>query len=140
MKKVLLFGGLIFIGLNVMAQVQRKVADTNNIQSLSINGEREIKSNGSITDRQQKTLKELNLSFEQMEQLKEMKRVNQSKKEAVMNDAALTEAQKRDQLKEIKRSVAFDLKCILTKEQIEKMKTIRAEKGGNTSPVNVINE
>ena len=60
MKKVLLFGGLIFIGLNVMAQVQRKVADANSIQSLSINGEREIKSNGSITDRQQKTLKELN--------------------------------------------------------------------------------
>jgi len=133
MKKILLLLGFILAGVGVFAQVQRKAAETHNKNNAVPGNEMETKTDLSEKENELKVLKELNLTREQKGKLKEMRQVNQSKKETIVNDPTLTEAQKKEKLKEIKRSIAFELKNILTDKQIEKMKAIHAVRNGYTS-------
>ncbi|MBC7889347.1 MAG: hypothetical protein H7Z13_15830 [Ferruginibacter sp.] len=131
MKKVLLFFAVVLIGSGSFAQVQRKVsAATNADSSASLNNEMYPMENAATKTERLKVLKELNLTKDQKGKLKEMQQVNKSRREAIMNDEGLTEVQKQDKIKEIKRAGALGLQEILTDEQKEKMKAMRKAKKG----------
>ncbi len=117
MKKIGWLMGLVFIGIDsANAQVERKAANTDSINSLSKKEEKVNQSGFSKNTDKVKVLKELNLTREQKGKLKEIRLANQTKRDVIINDPALTEAQKQDQLKAIKRSTANDLQGILTVE------------------------
>ena len=86
-----------------------------------------------ITDSSQKAkvkIKELNLSKEQRGKLKEMKQENKAAKDQVENDATLSDKQKKQQLRALKRQNAEKMNTILTDDQKAKLKEMRGNRRG----------
>lgn len=75
-----------------------------------------------------KDMKALNLTKEQRGQLKSMKQENKAAKENIENDATLTEQQKKEKIKNMRRQNADKMKSILTEEQRGKLKEMRRNK------------
>ena len=71
-----------------------------------------------------KKMAELNLSREQKKQVKEIKQNDDAAKNAILNDAALSEEQKKEKLKELRKARQEKIKTMLTPEQKEKLKNI----------------
>ena len=69
-------------------------------------------------------LDELNLSTEQKQKARELKKNDDAAKDAIKNDANMTEDQKKAKLKELRKARQEKLKTMLTPEQKEKLKTI----------------
>ncbi|MEO5889537.1 MAG: hypothetical protein ABIQ31_04750 [Ferruginibacter sp.] len=130
MRKILILLLCAFMACGTFAQVQRKVAPTNKIADSTLNEEGD--STNKFEGRAKlKAMKELNLTKEQKSKLKEMRQANQSKKEEIINDGSLTEDQKQEKLKQIKRAAAMNLQGILSDEQKTKLKAMRKEKRNN---------
>jgi len=75
-----------------------------------------------------KAMKELNLNEEQKSKMKEIGEAQKEKKAAIERNAALTEEQKKTQLKELKMDGAKKVNGVLNDEQKKKMREIRKEK------------
>ncbi|MEO5944148.1 MAG: hypothetical protein ABIP30_08540 [Ferruginibacter sp.] len=75
-------------------------------------------------------IKELNLSKDQRGKLKEMKQENKTAKDQVENDATLSEKQKKQQLKALKRQNAEKMNTLLTDDQREKLREMRGNRRG----------
>lgn len=69
-----------------------------------------------------KLMSKLDLTSEQQSRMQESRTAMQSKMKAIKEDKSLTEAQKKEQVKNISRQQKENLKSILTPEQLEKMK------------------
>lgn len=69
--------------------------------------------------------KELDLSREQKVKLKELNQSMKASKEALENDTALTEADKKAKLKVLKKEQAQKIQALLTEEQKIKFRELR---------------
>jgi|GEM_PF-913310 len=122
MKKVMVFMLAVFMGQLVFAQ-DAKPAEMNKT------GEREMpggKGRHKMHKHEKREMmKQLNLSEEQKTKLKEMNAGNKEKKQAILNDTKLTEEQKKEQLRAIKKEQATNMQTVLTDEQKAKMKEVR---------------
>jgi hypothetical protein len=59
-----------------------------------------------------------------------MHQANKAKKERIESNGQLTESRKKEQLKELHKKAAANMKDILSEEQINKVKDMRKEKRG----------
>ncbi len=73
-------------------------------------------------------MKELNLSADQKAKLKEMNEANKGKKDAIANDPKLSEEQKKEQLKDIRKAEAKNMQGVLTDDQKKKMKELKEKR------------
>jgi Spy/CpxP family protein refolding chaperone len=124
MKK-LLFTVLGFVALNlaVSAQIDREPG---------ANAGGRGRGNQQGMDRKQKMkgmVKELNLSKEQMGQLKDMNRDLKQQMQAIKADQTLSDEQRREKVKAINKTRIEKLKTILTPQQFEQLKAkVKANK------------
>jgi Spy/CpxP family protein refolding chaperone len=124
MKK-LLFTVLGFVALNlaVSAQIDREPG---------ANASGRGRGNQQGMDRKQKMkgmVKELNLSKEQMGQLKDMNRDLKQQMQAIKADQTLSDEQRREKVKAINKTRIEKLKTILTPQQFEQLKAkVKANK------------
>ena len=78
-------------------------------------------------------MQELNLSTEQQAKVKEMRNGFKTKADALRNDQSLTQEQRRTKLHELMQQQQAQLKTTLTKEQQEKLKALRQERGAHNT-------
>lgn len=84
---------------------------------------------GTMTHREGRgTYQELDLTTEQQAKLKEIRTDFRTKAETLRNDAALTDAQRKEKLQELHKAQKEDMKTVLTKEQQEKLELLRKER------------
>ncbi len=72
-------------------------------------------------------MKELNLTDEQKKQLAPMQKEERAKKEKIMNDTTLSADQKKEQMKALREESISKMSKILTPEQMQKLKELRAK-------------
>jgi Spy/CpxP family protein refolding chaperone len=72
--------------------------------------------------------KELNLSQDQQAKMTQIRTETRTKMQALRNDNSLSQDQKRAKMQELMKSQQEQVKTILTKEQIEKMESVRKER------------
>lgn len=77
--------------------------------------------------------KELNLTADQQTRMQQIRTDFRSKMEAVRNNSTLTQEQKRTQFQELAKAQQEQLKSVLTKEQIEKMQSLRKERSAKNT-------
>jgi len=112
MKKLLaVVISLYFLISNTVAQVKRETNPSQTTQSNAVKKNKKKEMN-----------KELDLTKDQQAQMKEFKKSMKQKKEDINNDKTLTDAQKKDKLKELHKEKKEKTNAILTPEQREKMK------------------
>jgi len=70
-------------------------------------------------------MKELNLTREQKGKMKEIMQSGKTSKNAIENNAQLSDQEKKKQLRELQKEQAFKVQAILTPEQREKFKASR---------------
>jgi hypothetical protein len=140
MKKVMLLLMFCITISGAFAQIQRKVVDTNNVRKTEKSDLGNDEASISKKKDQLKLVKELNLTREQKGKLREMRQENEAKRVAITNDASLTETQKQDQLKAVKRSGAVGLQGILNDTQKKKMKEVLKERKGGKGEAMMIEE
>lgn len=110
MKKLLVF--TLSFGLfvaNANAQVQRDVNPSQKIQR------------DSIHKRHGQSMKDLNLSNEQKGQMKELRQSAKQRRDAIANDASLTQAQKKAKMHEMNKTQKEKMSHILTPDQKKEM-------------------
>ncbi len=101
-------------GLNANAQIRRATDSTQNV----------VSNPGKKTGRLE-TMSSLNLTKEQMSQVKEIRQNMKQQKEAINNDQSLNNEQKQSKLKDLRKEQQEKLNRILTSEQMEKLKEER---------------
>lgn len=79
-------------------------------------------------DRGAEFAKELNLTADQQTRMQQIRTDFRSKMEAVRNNSSLTQEQKRTQFQALAKAQQEQMKSVLTKEQIEKMQSLRKER------------
>lgn len=118
MKKLFLMAVAAFaFTLGANAQMQQKKDTTNKTQK-----EWHGKKGAS-------QMAELNLTQAQKDQMKKIRQDEKAKIDAIKNDKSLTETQKSDKIKELRKNQHKEMNSVLTKEQKAQMKTMRAERG-----------
>lgn len=117
---LLVFG---FTGYRAMAQTERKAMRDSGTAGTAFNSVKTLKK-----AEKRKMLRELNLTKEQSSRLREIKQENRAEQQTVINDTALSEDQKREKLKHIKKAGAANLQSVLNAEQKAKMNAIRRER------------
>ena len=107
MKKLFLFAfaGLLFAATG-NAQVKRNSAQSQTMQS-----------DTSHHFRRGKMMDNLNLTADQKAQLKTMREDAKQQREAIQNDASLTQDQKKEKMKELHKTQSEKMNSILTPEQ-----------------------
>jgi Spy/CpxP family protein refolding chaperone len=78
--------------------------------------------------RMEKIQKELNLTADQQQKVRQIRQDFKGRIDAVRNDASLSQEQKKEKMKEIMKAQGEQMKTVLTPEQQQKMKELR--KGG----------
>lgn len=73
-------------------------------------------------------MKQLNLTEDQQKQMKTLRESNKVKRDAIKNDATLTDEQKKEQLKSLRKSQKDQLQSLLNEEQKKKMEEIKMKK------------
>ena len=103
-----------FICITFHAQIRRQTNPSQNIVSdtLEKNNKKQI-------------LKELNLTKDQMGQMKDLRRTMKQKRADINNNPDLTQEQKQEKIKELRIEQREKLSTILTPEQMEKLKEER---------------
>ena len=115
MKKILAIIFLVgLFGNNAKAQIRRPTDSTQNVVSGS-----------SKSAERHETLNSLNLTKQQLDQLREFRRNMKQRRDSINNDQSLNEEQKQRKLKELPKEQQEKLKSILTPEQMEKLKVER---------------
>ena len=115
MKKIF---GLIFLtslfAINANAQIRRISDSTQNLVSNSAKRTEKLE-----------TMNGLNLTKQQMSQLKEARRNMKQQKDAINNDQSLSDEQKENKLKDLRKEQKEKLNSMLTPEQMEKLREER---------------
>lgn len=119
MKKILGLILLIAVTYTLPAQVQRTPAKSNADSSTT-----GLKSDEK-RDSKKQVLRELNLTQEQRSKMKEINESGKAAKDAVESDATLSEIQRKEKLKSIKKEQFLKIQSILTEEQKIKFKELR---------------
>lgn len=120
MKKLLAVIAVTLMGHFVFAQEQKQT-DVNKDKSA-----KEFKRHDRANRHaKMEMMKALNLNETQKTQLKEMRKAQKEKRNAIMNDSKLTEDQKREQIKELQKTNAAGMQSVLTDEQKATMKAHR---------------
>jgi Spy/CpxP family protein refolding chaperone len=95
-------------------------------------GQRGVKRDAGM-QRSAELAKELNLTAAQQTKMQQLRTDFRSQMEAVRNNNSLTQEQKRTKFQELAKAQQEQMKSILTKEQIEKMQSLRKERPGRTT-------
>ena len=118
MKKAILLASATFLfAVYSQAQVQRPVSPTQQVQS-------DPAGHGKMKN-------ELNLSKDQKVQMKALHQENKQQMEAIKNDASLTPDQKKEKMKELRKSQSAKINSILTPDQQAKRKEIMEQRRQN---------
>jgi Spy/CpxP family protein refolding chaperone len=80
--------------------------------------------------RQKEIADELNLTADQKAKMKNIRQDYKAKLDAVRNDNSLTQDQKKAKFQELMKAQQDEMKTILTKEQADKMESLRKQRGG----------
>ena len=117
MKITCIVLSLSFAALTTSGQIERKPALIKTDSTQTTGNDRKV-------DKQSRKerFKELDLTREQKSKLKEIMQANKAAKEAVENNAQLSDTDKKKQIKELQKEQAQKIQSILTPEQIEKFK------------------
>lgn len=70
-------------------------------------------------------MEDLDLTREQRVKMKELMQVNKAAKDAIQNNTQLTDAEKKQQLKDLQKQNLQKIQAILTPEQLQKFKANR---------------
>ncbi len=109
-----------------MAQVQRQVTTLNREPVVTL-GQEADNANPRKGNANKMALKELGLSKQQKQQLREMRQSNILRKEAITTDKQLSAEQKKQALQSMKRSSAASLQGILTTSQLATLNEMRSK-------------
>lgn len=120
MKKTAFLILLVTISVSCFSQVRR---ESNKMKNDSITVADVTKDKRS----KREMMKELNLTRDQKQKLKEAKSGNQSAKAAIENDNTLTADQKKVKLRELRKAQLQKMKTILTPEQFEKLRKMKQD-------------
>ena len=123
MKRIIAASLLLFSVQLLSAQVNPQQP-----QELSKNRIDNKKQRGGGMHARKAMMKELNLTEDQKTRLRELNAGNKEKKQAIQGNSQLTEEQKKEQLKEIRKTEKDNLKQVLTDEQKTKMKELRMKR------------
>lgn len=103
------------LALGSQAQVTRTVTSKQKVQSDS---SRKV---------HLQQMKDLNLTKDQQAQMKSMRQDAKSQRDAIKNDASLTQEQKKAKMKDLEQTFKAKRDAILTPDQISKMKEYKKE-------------
>src|SRR5690348_11260610 len=123
MKKLFILSLLIFITYIAPAQVQRVV--TNSPKPDSAKGTMPATDNKRLE--RKKMMRDLDLTKEQRSKLKEIHDAGQAKKEAIEGDDKLSDTEKQNRLRELRKEQSQNTMKILNPEQQQKMKAARIQ-------------
>ena len=116
MKYPFIILALLLSSLSLSAQVERAVVGKTDTTKLTPLKGRTVKLG------QKDRLEELDLSREQKGKIKEIRQSGKAAKDAIENNAGLSETEKKKQLRILKREQAQKVQGILTEEQKAKFK------------------
>ena len=115
MEKIFVFIFLTSLSaINVNAQIRRATDSTQSVVSNSAKRTEKLE-----------TMKGLNLTKQQMSQLKEARRNMKQQKDAINNDQSLSDEQRENKLKDLRKEQKEKLNSILTPEQMEMLREER---------------
>ncbi len=116
MKRIILMAvAALVVSVGAQAQTQRK-ADTSRIMQMKEN--------------RHDMMSQLNLTKDQKQKVRTLDQDNKSKIEAVRNDNSLTQEQKKEKMKELRKAHQEGMNSILTKDQQDKMKAYKKDHRG----------
>lgn len=120
MKTTVIISFLTLTVFSATAQIERKpvTIKTDSTQTGFANNKADNKSR---KDR----FRELDLTREQRSKLKEIGQANKAAKEAIQNNEALTDMEKKKQVHQLQKAQLEKIQAILTPEQFEKFKASR---------------
>lgn len=121
MKSSIVLLAILLTTITASAQIERKpvVIKADSVQAITNPGNK-----GDKQSRKER-FKELDLTKEQKGKLKEITQSGKAAKEAIENNAALSEDDKKKQLRNLQREQAQKIQAILTPEQRAKFKASR---------------
>jgi len=111
---------VLLITVSASAQVERKSVVVKPDSAQANATENKVDKQG-----RKERLKELDLTREQKAKMKEIMQSGKAAKEAIDNNAQLSEQDKKKQLRELQKAQALKVQAILTPEQREKFKASR---------------
>jgi Spy/CpxP family protein refolding chaperone len=129
MKKVLIMLAISTITATAMAQIQRAVKPKAVTSDTTTTG-----SSNTMTPAKddkgsrREMIKELNLTREQKGKFREMQQNMKAKKEAIENDDKLSDIEKKEKLRALRKEQMTITDSILNDEQREKMRQMRKDK------------
>ena len=121
MKFRLIFLLLLLGSLSSSAQIEREPIVSGKKDTIPFTASNEKNNKQNQKDR----LKELDLTQEQKAKVKEIRQAGKSAKEAIENNAQLSEEEKKKQIRNLQREQAQKIQAILTPEQRAKFKASR---------------
>ncbi len=121
MKTAIITLALVAVNYTASAQIERKPAVISKADTAVISKVGEQTGKESRRDR----VKDIDFTKEQKAKLIELRQANTATKAAIENNAALSEFEKKKQLRALQKDQAQKLQAILTPEQIEKFKAGR---------------
>ena len=109
---------LLLNALSSSAQIERKPAAIKTDSAQAVSSDNKVDKHS-----RKERFKELDLTKEQKIKMKEIMQVNKAAKDAVENNAQLSDQDKKKQLRELQKAQMQKIQAILTPEQVEKFKT-----------------
>lgn len=128
MKKITAFLGFSLLVLCTLAQVQRKAISSADSGRTAGSDSKNSRNESGKKEGRGNIFKELNLTADQKRKTREIQLANKAKKEVVLNNASLSDDQKKEKLKEIQQDSLNNLQQVLSDEQMGKLKALRREK------------
>jgi Spy/CpxP family protein refolding chaperone len=117
MKKLLVIAiATFFFAANSNAQVRRNVDAAQKVQRDSTHKKRDGK-----------MMKDLNLTQDQKTKMNDLRKNFKEQRDAIKNDASLTQEQKKTKMQELNKTQREQMKNILTPEQQQKMQANKKE-------------
>ncbi len=118
MKYPLIILVLLLGSLSLSAQIEREPVLSGKMDTIGFKAKNDKENKQSQKDR----LKELDLTKDQKAKVKEIRQSGKAAKEAIENNAELTDADKKKQTRLLQREQAQKIQAILTEEQRAKFK------------------
>jgi Spy/CpxP family protein refolding chaperone len=126
MKKYIFICLLSLTGPGCFSQIQRKIVrQKSDSATTEIAPVKENESGRGI-------FRELDLTKEQKGKLREFNQSAKSAREAIENNTALSESQKKEKIRTLRKEMAVKTESILTAEQKIKFRELKSKKGRNS--------